>query len=133
VGTHLGVCGFIPSHFPTLSEAWNLTLGFHSQPTPLQVLALVANLSSGSRDMMKNVFLNTLELKNALGWSQGQLMCHESCCKLATNGNLGKDNEKKSKMHFGHLELFWALKCSREHLMEIIIFWIPAPRSLVLN
>jgi len=29
VGTHLKVWGFIPSHFPTLLGAWNVTLGLH--------------------------------------------------------------------------------------------------------
>ncbi len=43
VRAHLGVCGFIPSHLPTLPRAWNVTLEFHSQPTPLQAFALVMN------------------------------------------------------------------------------------------
>ncbi len=29
VGAHLGVCGFIPSHPPTLSGAWNVSLACH--------------------------------------------------------------------------------------------------------
>jgi hypothetical protein len=43
VGAHLGVWGFIPSHSPTLSGAWDVTLGLPSWPAPSQVLALVAN------------------------------------------------------------------------------------------
>jgi hypothetical protein len=35
VGAHLGVCGFIPSHFPTLLGAWNVTLMLHSWLAPL--------------------------------------------------------------------------------------------------
>ncbi len=30
VGTHLGVWGFIPSHSPAFSKAWNVTPGLHS-------------------------------------------------------------------------------------------------------
>jgi hypothetical protein len=43
MGAHLGVWGFIPSHSLTLLEAWNVILGLHSWPAPLQALALVAN------------------------------------------------------------------------------------------
>jgi hypothetical protein len=39
----LGVCGFIPSHPPTLPGAWNVTPGLHYWPTPLQVFALVTS------------------------------------------------------------------------------------------
>jgi hypothetical protein len=41
--THLGVCGFIPSHLPTLSGAWNVTPRLHFQLAPLQALTLVAS------------------------------------------------------------------------------------------
>jgi hypothetical protein len=40
---HLGVCGFILLHSPTLPWAWNVTLGLHSWPTPFQAFALVAS------------------------------------------------------------------------------------------
>jgi len=43
VGVHLGVWGFIPSHSLALSGAWNVTLGLHTWPAPLQVLALVTS------------------------------------------------------------------------------------------
>jgi len=43
VGAHLGVCGFIPSHLPTLLEAWNVTLMLHSWFALLEAFALVAN------------------------------------------------------------------------------------------
>ncbi len=33
--THLGMCGFVPSHPPTLSGSWNVILGLHSQLAPL--------------------------------------------------------------------------------------------------
>jgi hypothetical protein len=39
----LGVWGFIPSHFPTLSGTWGVTHGLPSWPTTLQALALVAS------------------------------------------------------------------------------------------
>jgi len=48
-GAHLGVCGFIPSHYPTFLGAWNVTLGLHYWPTPLQALALVASPRLGLR------------------------------------------------------------------------------------
>jgi hypothetical protein len=44
VGVHLGVWGFIPSHFPTLPGAWNVTLELHFWHAPLQALALVMSL-----------------------------------------------------------------------------------------
>ncbi len=43
VGAHLGVCGFIPSHSPTLPWTWNVIFGLHSWLAPLQALALVAS------------------------------------------------------------------------------------------
>jgi hypothetical protein len=43
MGAHLGVCGFIPSHSPTLLRAWNVTPELHFWPAPLQTLTLVAN------------------------------------------------------------------------------------------
>jgi hypothetical protein len=49
VGAPLGMWGFIPSHFPTLLGAWNVTPGIPSWLTPLQALALVANPRLGLR------------------------------------------------------------------------------------
>ncbi len=43
VGAHLRVCGFNPSHFPTLPWTWSVTFGLHSLPTTLQSLALVTS------------------------------------------------------------------------------------------
>ncbi len=43
VGVHLGVWGLIPSHFPTLPRAWNVTFGFHFWPAPLPALALITS------------------------------------------------------------------------------------------
>jgi hypothetical protein len=43
VGTHLGVCGFIPSHFRTFLGVQNVIPELHFWLTPLQALALVAN------------------------------------------------------------------------------------------
>jgi hypothetical protein len=43
LGAPLGVWGFIPSHFPTLSGAWNATPGLFSWLAPLQALVLVAS------------------------------------------------------------------------------------------
>jgi hypothetical protein len=52
VGAHLGVCGFIPSHPPTFSGAWDVTPGLHFWPTPLQALALITSLKLGSWHMV---------------------------------------------------------------------------------
>jgi hypothetical protein len=43
VKVHLGVLGFIPSHFFKLPRAWNVTHGLHSWLTPLQTIALVVS------------------------------------------------------------------------------------------
>jgi hypothetical protein len=48
VEVHLGVCGFILSHFPTFPRAWNVTPKLHSWPAPLQTLALVMSPNLGS-------------------------------------------------------------------------------------
>jgi hypothetical protein len=47
VGAHLGVWKFIPSHFPTLPRAWNVTHGLQFWPTPSQALALVVSPKQG--------------------------------------------------------------------------------------
>ncbi len=43
VGAHLGVWGFIPSHFLTFPGAWNVTPRLPSWHAPLQTFALVAS------------------------------------------------------------------------------------------
>jgi hypothetical protein len=43
VGTHLGESGFIPSHSPTFSRAWDVTPGLPFWPAPLQPFTLVTN------------------------------------------------------------------------------------------
>jgi hypothetical protein len=40
---HLGVWGYILSHFPILPGAWNVTPKLHSWPAPLQTFALVTS------------------------------------------------------------------------------------------
>jgi len=40
---HLGVWGFIPSHFPTLLGTWSVTPKFHFWLAPSQALALIVN------------------------------------------------------------------------------------------
>jgi hypothetical protein len=49
VRAHLGVWGFIPSHFPTFPRAWNLIPGLYFWLTPLQALALVTSPRLGLR------------------------------------------------------------------------------------
>jgi hypothetical protein len=51
VGTHLGVWGFIPSHFLTFPRTWDVTHGLPSWPTPLQTLALVVSSRLGLRQL----------------------------------------------------------------------------------
>jgi len=43
VGAHLGVWGFITSHFFALPWAWNVIPRFHTWPAPSQALALVVS------------------------------------------------------------------------------------------
>jgi hypothetical protein len=62
---HLGVWGFIPSHFPTFMGAWDVTPRLPSWPAPLQALALVANLRLGLWHKTYNVIILSI-LKRAL-------------------------------------------------------------------
>ncbi len=48
VEAHLRMCGFIPSHLPTLLGTWNVNPRLHFQLAPLQALALVVSLRLGS-------------------------------------------------------------------------------------
>ncbi len=41
MGAHLGMWGFISSHFPILPRAWNVTPDLHTWPAPLQALVLI--------------------------------------------------------------------------------------------
>jgi len=70
VGMHLGVCGFIPSHFLPLSGEWNVTHGLHFQLPPLQALTLVANSRLRSRQKKFFIFFtstwNLLKSNNSL-------------------------------------------------------------------
>jgi hypothetical protein len=76
VGTHLGVCGFIPSHFPTLSGAWNVTPRFHFWLTPLQAFTLVASPRLRLWQSWKRLPHQTKEQPN---WDKGLwcIWCHE--------------------------------------------------------
>jgi hypothetical protein len=51
VWAHFGRCGFIPSHFPTLLRAWNVTPKLHSWLAPLQALALVMSPRLGLQQL----------------------------------------------------------------------------------
>jgi hypothetical protein len=63
VGAHLGVWGFIPSHFPTFMGAWDVIPGLPSWPTPLQALALVVSPRLGLRQYTRRYNQNTNILK----------------------------------------------------------------------
>jgi hypothetical protein len=52
VGAHLGVWGFVPSHFPKFPGACNVTPRLHSWRAPLQALALIASPRLGLRQMI---------------------------------------------------------------------------------
>jgi hypothetical protein len=67
VEAHLGMWGFIPSHSPTLLGAWNVTLGLHSWPTPLQALTLVASPKLGLRHCECLEFWFEREKKHQIG------------------------------------------------------------------
>ncbi len=72
VGTHLGMCGFIPSHSPTLLGAWIMILRLHSWPAPLQALALVASPRLGLRQSKRTSsikFFPTWTCITAIWWS----------------------------------------------------------------
>ncbi len=56
VGTHLGVWGFIPSHFLKLPGAWNVTPKLHSWAEPLKALALVVSPRLGLRQVGHNLW-----------------------------------------------------------------------------
>jgi hypothetical protein len=51
VGACLGVWGFIPSHFSTLSRVWNVTTRLHFWSAPLQALTLVTSPRLGLRHL----------------------------------------------------------------------------------
>ncbi len=57
MGAHLGVWGFIHSHSPTLSRAWNVTPALHIWLAPLQALALVVSPRLGLRQILFVIFL----------------------------------------------------------------------------
>jgi len=63
VGAHLGVWGFIPSHFLALLGGWNVTPGLHTWPTPSQALALVTSLKLGLWHQKSMAFTNFLIYK----------------------------------------------------------------------
>jgi hypothetical protein len=57
VRAHLGVWGFIPSHFSTLPGAWNVTPRLHSWLAPLQAFDLVTSPRLRLRHHMALVYL----------------------------------------------------------------------------
>jgi hypothetical protein len=66
VGAHFGVWEVIPSHSPTLLGTWNVTLGLHSWPAPLQALALVASSKLGLRRKDISMVMTILEMVGSL-------------------------------------------------------------------
>jgi hypothetical protein len=52
---HLGVWGFIPSHFPKFPRAWNVTPRLHFWLAPLQAFALVTSLRLGLQHIFNQI------------------------------------------------------------------------------
>jgi len=79
VGIHLGCRGSFLSHFPTLPWAWNVTLGLHSWPTPLQTMALVMNPRLGLQQQYPCKFQNICYRIQRISWIpyKGYFMCIE--------------------------------------------------------
>jgi hypothetical protein len=65
-GTHLGVWGFIPSHFPTLLGTWNVTFRLHSWPAPLQALSLVTSPRLGLQHYNKSMLNSTSSIRRPM-------------------------------------------------------------------
>jgi hypothetical protein len=63
MGAHLGVWGFIPSHFFALPRTWNVTPKLHTWPAASQALALVLNprLRLWHYDALPSPGVNALE------------------------------------------------------------------------
>jgi hypothetical protein len=74
VGIHLGMWGFIPSHFPTLPKAWNVTPMLHSWPALSQALALVMSPRLGLRQSMCLLLM--------LSSNKLSIMCKNNVLKL---------------------------------------------------
>jgi hypothetical protein len=77
VGVHLGVWEFIPSHFPTLLKAWDVTFGLPSWPAPLQALTLVASPSLGLRHI-RLMFVNKVYNRSLFNNEWRHLLCISS-------------------------------------------------------
>jgi len=69
VGAFLGVWGFLPSHSPTLSGAWDVTFGLLSWPTTLQALTLVASPRLGLRHFGSHFRSSTYFSLSRISWS----------------------------------------------------------------
>jgi hypothetical protein len=110
------------SFWVALESSWWVNKHFANLPKTLGVNSLSRNIRN-TRHLLKNVLLNTLELKNALGCLGKQSMCHQSSGRHVANGVLGKDIKKKSKMHSRYLELSWALECFQKHLINVNTFY----------
>jgi hypothetical protein len=72
VGAHLGVCGFIPSRSFTLPGAWNVTLGLHFWPAPLQALVLLTSPKLGLWHNRREKNHANLFIKVWAIWSRGR-------------------------------------------------------------
>jgi hypothetical protein len=68
VGVHLGVWRFIPSHFPTLPGAWNVTPGLHFWPALSQALDLAASPRLGSCHLQVRNMKMVHKMCECFGW-----------------------------------------------------------------
>jgi hypothetical protein len=81
VKIHLGMWGFISSHFLTFPGAWNVTFKFHSWLAPSQALALVTSLRLGLwlLGCIFFSFIVSLVWHGSEGWVQGDGTQYSKC------------------------------------------------------
>jgi hypothetical protein len=102
VWAHLGVWRFIPSHSPTLSRAWNVTLELPSWPTPLHALALVVGPRSG---LQQPLCIKTSMITHIKLFINPPLVTCSKKSKLITEFNIAKHKHVLKSM-IGY-QLLW--------------------------
>jgi hypothetical protein len=108
---HLGVWGFISSHFSTFLGTWDVIPELFFWPTPLQALALVTNLKLGLRQL-KSMIEMQQQQKN-----QGNFSFSWVCTKCPSN-LVGVTNVELimpkpwllGAVNFGRCSLGWLIK-----------------------
>ncbi len=83
VGAHSRVWRFIPSHFFTFLRTWNVTIGLHIWPAPLQALALVTSPRVGLQQFVDHFLLSrftTISLNCHIEDEKGHLVWTQKNC-----------------------------------------------------